>query len=203
MPQVDNLDERIGALIIAKIDEQSVLSPEFPIWKYFRILDDSDCERMIEIFEWRYRFWILQFAERLSYDPDGGFAVLVLLNAYFDMIAQLHGHKWGKALDEGLKLVFPELESEETVRKKLGHDLRAAIAHMGITTNIILQRGFSDPIVWGKYRGNQTTIVINPHLMLTHIRAHFDKYIASLRDPSPENDEKRRAFLKRIRKPAS
>jgi hypothetical protein len=202
MPRVEDLEERIKSLIIAKINGQPFAIPEFPISKYFKTMDDSNYEAIVDIFEWRYQYWILQFAERLSEDANGGFAVLVLLNAYFDMIAQLHGHKWGE-IEEGLKLVFPELESEPKVTKYLKKHLREAIAHMGITTNIILKEDFSDPIVWGPYRGEPMVIVISPRLMFVHIKSHFEKYTASLRDPSAKNDDKRRKFLKRIRKKAT
>lgn len=201
VPRVEDLDERIGALIVAKIDGLPITIQEFPVSRYFLKIGDNQIEHMIAIFEWRYQFWLLQFAERLSEDPNGGFAVLVLLNAYFDMIAQLNGHRRGD-IEKGLELVFPELASEPDVRGDLEKNLRHAIAHMGITTDIILQEGYDYPLVWGPYRGNEAAIVINPRLMLIHIKSHFEEYVAALRDPDPKNDKRRRDFLKRVRRKA-
>lgn len=201
MPRVKDLDQRIQSLIIGKVNEKPFTVQQFPISKYFQTQPDSAYEHMVEIFEWRYRFWILKFAKELSADPDGGFAVLVLLNAYFDMIAQLHGHGRSE-VEEGLKLVFPELASESKVTSSLKYNLRHAIAHMGLTTNIILKEEYNDPIVWGPYRGNEMVIVINPRLMFEHIKSHFENYIAALKDPDPRNDDLRTKFLARIRQEA-
>jgi hypothetical protein len=48
-------------------------------------------DEQIQAFENMYTIWILPFAQKLVEMPDSGFAVLALLNAYPDMIAQLHG----------------------------------------------------------------------------------------------------------------
>ncbi len=80
-------------------------------------------EQQIDAFERMYKLWILSFAEKLTDMPDSGFAVLNLLNAYPEMIAQLNGFTGNKPdlFKDGMLLLFPELRNSQQAKNICEH----------------------------------------------------------------------------------
>lgn len=201
MPLVNDLDSKIEALVYGQRNIVYV-TQEFPTRNALVKLPEDE---QIDLVCQRYKFWTLRFAEELSQRPDGGYAALLLLNPYFDMIASLSGYATEKPetrVKNGIPMVFPELATESKVVEELFERLRNPMAHMGITRDrIILLDEFEEAIVWGPYRGTDA-IVINPRLWVKRISQHFDEFTARLRNQSPENDALRGHFIKRIAGPA-
>jgi hypothetical protein len=195
----NDLDIAIGTLvygtrtIVYKTDE-------FPTRNALNRLPELE---RIDLVCQRYKFWILEFAEKLANEPNSGYAVLALLNSYFDMIAQLSGlrhprERVHERVTTGLKIVFPELNGERDLAKEIYERLRNPIAHMGGTKDqIILIDRFEEAITWGKYH-NLDAIVINPRIWAKRIIEHFDNFAAELLDSDSSNDSKRAKFLERI-----
>jgi hypothetical protein len=161
-------------------------------------------EQVIDAFQKAYWMWILSFAEKLDSMQDSGFALLGILNAYPEMIAQLQGVTGTKPelFTYGMLEVFPELKNKDDVEKICHHlysHLRSSIAHMGLTgANIFLNCDIEFPIISGNYKG-AFAIVLNPHLWFMRICEHFSNYISDLRDP--EEKELRKKFWKRMQHP--
>lgn len=201
MPEVDDLEQRIGTLIYG-IRTITYTTHELPTRKALIKLPE---EEQIAVVCERYKYWFLAFAEKLEQEPNAGYAILALLNSYFEMIAQLHGNQeQGKGKTRGLviaglKLVFPELAENDAVATEIYERLRNPLAHMSATRDhVILIAAYDQPLVWGKH-GEVDAIVINPKLWSKAIREHFDQFYLRLQDP---NSELRHRFLERIHNPS-
>ncbi len=143
-------------------------------------------EEQIDAFARLYKLWILEYANRLAEMPNSGFAVLTLLNAYPEMVAQLHGIHVSKPelFRAGILMIFPEIrgEYEDDICDHLYAYLRSGLAHMGLTSfNIILNGDIPVPIQPGTLRG-ALAIIINPNEWLKRIEAHFESYINTLKN---------------------
>ncbi|MFN8448065.1 MAG: hypothetical protein U0521_05625 [Anaerolineae bacterium] len=201
MPEVNDLDDRIGILIYGQ--SQIIYSTqEFPTRNALVKLPNDE---QIALVCDRYKLWMLNIAEELTQNPNAAYAILALLNSYFDMIASLSGYanKYPKErVKIGLALVFKELAAQSHIVDLLEDRLRNPMAHMGMTKDhIILIDEYNEPVVWGKYHGIDA-IVINARLWVKHIAQHFEEFSANLRDPAPQFDQLRSHFLKRISEPA-
>jgi hypothetical protein len=177
-------------------------APGFTNKDYPHGLAGCSVDEQIQAFENMYTVWILPFAQKLVEMPDSGFAVLTLLNAYPDMIAQLHGksRKFEDRYKAGLLLVFPEIADRETDRicNHLYAYLRSGLAHMSFTSvGIMLSEDFLDPIVIRSVP-NGLLLIINPRSWFERIKRHFTDYISELR--KPENHQLRQAFSQRFSK---
>jgi hypothetical protein len=196
MPVVNDLDSKIAVLIYGQ-RTITYTTQEFPTRNALVKLDP---EEQIAIVCERYKLWMLEIADGLTENPNAGYAILAILNSYFDMIAQLSGYM-GTPKDRvkhGLKMVFPELQNDLGIVDLLEDRLRNPMAHMGITKdNIILIDLYDDPLVWGNFRAVEA-IVINPRLWVRKIRTHFERFTLELFDPSPQYDQLRQDFLNRI-----
>lgn len=198
MPAVNDLDSQITILVYG---QRTIIytTQEFPTRK--ALLKLSPDEQIAIVCE-RYKLWILKVVEDLAKRPDTGYAILAMLNSYFDMIAQLSGFdnlRPGQRVREGLKLVFHELKNEPNIVNELEDRLRNPMAHMGTTKDIIvLIDQYPEPIVWGKFKGSDA-IVINPRLWAMRIVEHFTEFSSLLLDTAdPNYHTSRTNFLKRI-----
>ncbi len=158
-------------------------------------------DELINAFENSYLQWILRFADHIIDTNGSGFAVLTLMNAYPEMIAQLHGIS-GKKPDlfqQGMLMIFPELKAnkdEGVICTHLYSYLRNGLAHMSLTGfNIILTESIPNPLTPGEYMGS-LAIAINPRAWLNRIKSHFNLYISELRNE--ENEVLRMKFVKRM-----
>jgi hypothetical protein len=202
MPAVNDLDKQIQVLVYG---QRTVIytTQEFPTRNALIKLPPDD---QIAVVCERYKLWMLKIVGDLVQRPDTGYAILAILNSYFDMIAQLSGFdglKPSQRVKEGLKLVFHELKNEPDIVNGLEDRLRNPMAHMGVTKDsIVLIDLYTEPIVWGKFRGSEA-IVINPRLWAKRIIQHFDEFSSQLLDAAdPDYHKLRTNFLSRIKRSA-
>jgi len=166
-------------------------------------------DEKIDAFYQRYTVWVLSYAKRLLDVSDSGFAVLLLLNPYFEMIAcrlqgvpasdrrdRKRGYSSGKQWKTGLQEVFPEIKTSgkgEDTCKQLYLSVRNELAHYGfISKPVGLSEDYKDAITFGE-PGQAVEISINPRAWCARICDHFDQYIAQLKDPG--NQTLREKFL--------
>lgn len=186
----------------------------------------------LEAFYSRYSVWVLRVAENLlegdpasgfQKDPDSGFAVLLILFPYFEMIARYHeGRKitpYRDGVKRGIELVFQgellhilepgesgytvtevgfedSAEIKEKVLEKLCTDVRNELAHVAFTgKGVAISGGYPVPLAIriDKNR-NVVTVYLNPHRWARRIREHFEAYVDTLRNP--EHTTERENFLR-------
>lgn len=123
------------------------------------------------------------FGENVDGDPlsESGFAILDLTVMYFETIEQFvrgedSNKKTGDFSESGFKSVFPSATS-------VAHDfqvmMRNGIYHTGMPKDSFpISRDHPDPI---SVDLNQN-IIINPILFVESVVAHFESYIAGLRN---------------------
>ena len=158
--------------------------------------------KQIDYFEDRLHRWTLGPCAALleSNNPDWDFAVLTILNAIPELIAQYQG-KTGNKLDLyqfGFEYIFAT--GATFVSEHLYGKLRSAIAHAALTgEGITLSRdrpNLSMPINWSQ---RLVTIVINVPEWYAKITERLADYIRDLRDIDDSNkDNLRVAFSQRI-----
>lgn len=189
---------------------------ETSIKDYPEPLQIKDDKELIDCFEDRVHRWILKPAEILleterdcgEEEPDVDFAVLAILNAVPEMLAQLQGYKDQgyedeKLYEQGILYIFPALRNHthktKIVEKLLYGKLRSGIAHMGLTgMGILLERETEDPITPCYGRGNEVVVIVNVPKWYEQIKERVDGYISELRDPDPSKDALRQKFRKRM-----
>ncbi len=138
--------------------------------------------------------------------PHSGFAVLHIVLSYFEMIAKYQDGFTGRAKSEyyfkqGVYSVFPQLKTGpsqivDSLLDVLYSGGRCSLYHSGITDpRIILTYGIKDPMA---FDAQKSTLVINPHLLPSGLKAHLKDYVKQLRDVNNsvlrENFEKRFDF---------
>ena len=183
-------------------------------------LQIKDDKRLIDCFEDRVCRWIFKPAKILlkterdcgEEEPDVDFAVLTILNALPEMLAQFQGYEYNYTGDpkhlkkylyeQGLQYIFPWLKNDKhkkSIMKRLYGKLRNAIAHMGLTsTGIILERGIKDPIILCQGRDNKLVVIVNVPKWHEQTKKRVKDYISELRDPDPSKDALRQKFRKRM-----
>ncbi len=201
MPHVTDLDSKIDVLIYG---QRTVIytTQEFPTRNALvKLPPDEQISLVCE----RYKLWMLDIANELALNPNAGYAILAILNSYFDMIAQLSGFANIKPEERvliGLKNVFPELNAEPDILAEINKNLRNPMAHMSITKdNVILIDLYDDALVWGNFR-EVRAIVINPRLWVKRISEHFEEFCVNVSDLEPRYDQLRKHFLARIARTA-
>jgi len=168
-------------------------------------------DEWIEAFYNKYSFWVLRVAEELlRSDQNSGFAVLLIIFPYFEMIAR---HREGGEIspfragfERGMYHVFSESEIGETanirggVIKWLWNNMRNELAHVAFTgRGIAISGGYDKPMVWDlDKKGIVTAVGINPHIWIERIRQDFETYVGTLRDVS--KTETRRKFLAYVKR---
>lgn len=183
-------------------------APGFTSANYPDGLAGCSIDDQIQAFENMYSVWILPFAQKLVEMPDSGFATLTLLNAYPDMIAQMHGyndqsHTAKQRYTEALEAIFPEIKNasvkDRSVSEHLYKFLRSGLAHMSFTSvGIMLSEVIGQPIWLTEFQGQQL-ICVNPRKWLERIEVHFREYLNVLRNP--ENKQHRQTFSARLLTP--
>ncbi len=154
----------------------------------------------IDAFYSSYSVWVLSYAERLVTDGNAGFAILLILYPYFQMISRCKQGGTTNHFDEfseGIKDVFKaELQVAEDsvqtqVAKHLYDNMRCEMAHGNLTgKGIALSDDNTPPIWWGfDNNDNVNAVGVNPRKWVIEVRRHFDKYREMLLDP---NETKRR-----------
>ncbi len=160
----------------------------------------------VSCFEERYRVWMFDYAQLFvptqyggtAHDEricgNAGFAILAILNPYFNVVGHLCAEtlpsKSEQAIKEGVRCVFPPLAERGNLHDELVNKIymqtRNSIAHNGLTgEEIVLDGSYDNPLVYGLY-AKKTTLVINPFKWYEHLREHFDRYIRVLKLTVPE-----------------
>ena len=177
-------------------------------------------DELIDCFEDRMCRWIFKPAEILlkterdcgeeesdvdEKDPDVDFAILAILNAVPEMLAQFQGHKGEKPdlYEQGILYIFPMLKSHthktKIVEELLYGRLRSGIAHMALTsTGILLERRTKDPITPCYGSGNEVVVIVNVPKWYKQTKKRVKYYISELKDPDPLKDDLRSKFRKRM-----
>jgi len=184
-----------------------------PVKDYPEPLKIEDMDKLIDCFKDRVDRWIFKPAEILleqkleekpeEKDPDVDFAILAILNAVPEMLAQyLQGHnKRGKPVyKKGLQYIFPQLKAyqhKKLIMNLLFGSLRSKIAHVGLTNPpILLERKIKDAIIPCHGRENKIVVIINVPEWYDQTKKRVNDYICKLRNES--NTDLRCKFRKRI-----
>jgi hypothetical protein len=153
---------------------------------------DPNLDQKIDIFEDRVMGWQIDIAEelhRLIDDPSNhgttiqhaGFAILLVLFSYFEMITQYKRgtDSHGRSTDfitKGLEDVFPR-KFNRNERRDIAELVRNGLYHSTFTKKGVL--------LDGKYPESLAiqggVVLVNPHKMVDDIKSHFENYIADLR----------------------
>lgn len=156
----------------------------------------------INYFEDRVKRWILKPCTVLldADNPDWDFAVLTILNAIPEMLAQYRGCE-GNKLDlyrQGFKYIFGK--EPDFIPDHLYGKLRSAIAHTSQTGEGITVSRERQNLAWPIcYRQGLYTVVINVPEWYTKTKERLVDYIKELRDfEDSDKDELRAAFSQRI-----
>ena len=150
----------------------------------------------VESFRNSYKLWHLDIALNLATsNPDSGFAVLSILNPYFEIIGRhISGLTPNEAKQKvkdcaliGIDRVFPDLSTNPYTANilplELHNGLRNSIAHIGLTgNNIILNGEYNSALTIHILSADVIVFVINPTLWTIQIYQDFYKYIGELLD---------------------
>lgn len=156
----------------------------------------------IHLFEDRVNRWILEpCAVLLEADnPDWDFAVLTILNAVPEMLAQYRGCKGDKRdlYIQGFEYIFGR--DVDFITNHLYGQLRSAIAHTAQTGEGITLSRERQNLAWPVDRSQGVyTVVINVPEWYSKTRDRLNDYISELRDVDDSNkDDLRDAFSQRI-----
>jgi hypothetical protein len=162
--------------------------------------DKWDLGLKINIFEDRVMGWFLKFAEKLSQDPDAGYAILSIVLSHFEMI-DLYKTGTTKDIEDALKGKRPSEPSKshffagvdsvadfakwpsadlENMKKRLYEAFRCGIYHAGMTRPDVLVT--EAPKVTNLYEFHGSTLIIKPRMLLSDVRHHFGAYLDGLRN---------------------
>lgn len=147
-------------------------------------------DEKIMIFEDRVCGWQFDIAQQCELSINhSGFAVLQIVTSYFEMIAKFdtgftRNGRSEEYFKKGVYDIFPGFSTlspslQNTILKRLYKDLRCGLYHSGTVGPSIM----IDPNALVPFSGNNNTIIINPRIVISGIRQHFQTYIQQLRDP--------------------
>lgn len=165
-------------------------------------------EEWIDAFYRSYSVWVLNPAENLVTDKDAGFAILLLIYPYFEMITRHNKGRKPKKKEyfeffrDGILSVFqaelgaqPE-SIQNSVAKLLYENLRSDLAHGNLTGKGIALSDDNKPSIWWSIDtdGNANAVGVNPRLWTERVRHHFEAYRSILLDSNQATN--RESFLK-------
>lgn len=169
-------------------------------------------ETKIDIFEDRVLNWQLNIAELIRAEMEdpanagtdwnhAAFGLMHILFTYFEMIAQ---HESGeesfqqseKMFCKGVNLVYPKQFSMGK-RKKIYKRIRCGLFHNAFMKQGALISGDYPDALEVEDGGN---VKVNPHKLSPDLKAHFEQYIADLRDPKKTRLRKNFEKLFRFKK---
>ena len=168
--------------------------------------DPTDRVQQITIFYKSCKEWLLKYADILSEDEGAGYAILALLNSYFETIAQLQKAKIKNRKKEteelylyGVREVFKEelKNAPPEVLVILYKKVRCSIAHRLLAgKNVMLSGERAEPIAWEFDQGRNPLVIINPNLWLKRVYQHLEKYVDELK----KDDELYKKFASQIKR---
>ena len=140
-------------------------------------------DQKILIFEDRelgWRFNIAEVVEKNS--PAGGYAIISILFAYFEMVYQYSTglsskNGPGDAFRNGVRLVYPARTFTDEQLKMVYDRVRCGMFHNGYTKfGTLISGGFSALAI------DNDTVLVNPHQLRADLLTHFRQYVATLKD---------------------
>lgn len=168
-------------------------------------LDSKSIEDLLDVFEDRVRYWLLEPAKNLLKTRNGDVASLCLLLTYFEGIAI---YLKGKDSKNNSKVFFREGFLEVMKVSGIDDDLLARVADViysdarcgffhdscfrskifvspDATHDLIITLPKKNGIV--DKHGDIKSIIINPNRVLSAIERHFEHYLKNLRNASNRN----------------
>lgn len=194
-----------------------------PSWQDTDFEQPLSIEDKITIFEDRTIGWKLDIADQAingSEDktpiPHSGYAAMDIVFSYFEMISKYEkGYaqigQSEKHFKLGVYAVFPWMKQHQVqtnipgvvgqvksltdyVLDLLYKGVRCGLYHSGITNGrIVITSGIYEPMALDL---QNMVLIINPHLLVPAIMAHFNTFISRIRDPN--NRELRKNFETRF-----
>jgi len=159
-------------------------------------------DHKIDVFIARVRGWQINpaLAMRDQKIPHRGFAQLLIVTSYFEMIGKYRAgytgeHQSGKYFKEGLLYTFPDLpEDERELLDAFYKSIRNGLYHVGMTTpNVIIYDDI--PKSFG-YHDESGAIAISPDKFVEDIMIRFEDFAKELKDVT--NKQLRENFEKRF-----
>jgi len=166
-------------------------------------------EDKIDVFEDQMNGWLLAHAHSLASpayptSQHTGFAILTLVGSYFETIASyLQGasseYQSAKFFAYGFRAVFPEFETQVVAKglpdvdaelKRVADayykEIRCGLFHEAMTrTGTVVVKGAEYTLQVAEHPiTKKLRLEIDPFHLLNRVQAHFNKYVAALRDPS-------------------
>lgn len=144
---------------------------------------NPDIDAKIRIFEDRELGWRFSIAQQAEKIPHAGYALISMLFAYFEMIAQ---YSSGTSSDghsktffrSGVRTVYPTSTLTDAELNTIYRRVRCGMYHSGYTK--------LGPLISGHYPEalsiDGDNARVNPHRLLADLTAHFTAYVASIRD---------------------
>jgi hypothetical protein len=164
----------------------------------------------VEIFRDRTYGWQLDIADKcingdLLRQPmeHSGFATLLIVLSYFEMIAKHQtgylGRESKKYFKKGVFSVYPNLLNEpqdiiDDLLDTLYYGARCGLYHNAITNSKIGLTG-NTPVSLS-FDPTNSRLIINPHRLVPTLKGHLNNFIAQLRDPN--NIQLRQKFERRF-----
>ncbi len=147
--------------------------------------ENPDIEAKIQIFEDRELGWRFDIAKQAEGIPHAGYGLVSMLFAYFEMIAQ---YATGTSSDgqskvffrSGVRNVYPSSTLTDSQLNTIYSRVRCGMYHSGYTKlGALLSGDYPEALSL-----DGDNVCVNPHRLLSDLRAHFVNYVAVLRDSS-------------------
>ena len=158
------------------------------------ILDPTNIDDKIKIYERQVKGWFLNRASRLLRGKDNGFIILMIALSYIEGIEEYRtGESSNRRSNEffirGVQRIF-SIEGNLNQLDDFYSQVRCGLFHSGMTRNkVILTDDDSSQII--EFNENET-IKINYRKFLHKIRIDFNRYLKILKNP--ENITERNNF---------
>ena len=158
----------------------SIISPQFTTETFG---PNPSLDEKILTFEDRELGWRFKIAEATEKIPHAGYAVISILFAYFEMVAQYStgvssdtGSK--AAFRAGVRLVYPACGFTDDQLNTIYSRVRCGKFHNGYTKfGTLISGDFPEALTNDNY-----TVLVNPHKLCSDLLTHFTTYIQTLKD---------------------
>jgi len=157
----------------------------------------STLDQKIDVFQSQVLDWQLNIAKKLRKCIEhSGFAALSIVVSHFETMGKAKQGKHKDVRDKGGELftagVRDMLDGEQPsadakrIAKKFFTEVRCGLYHIGMTKpGVLISSEYEKAI---QYNEEEKTLDINPHRLVPEMIDHFKEFIATLRDPSNEDD---------------
>jgi hypothetical protein len=185
-------------------EPKALISPHFPAEK----LEDPTLDDLIDVFEDRVKYWLLEPAKKLMEGPPAEVAGFALSLSYFEGIwIFISGRDSRSHSQEFFRRAFIDVFKTSNLTEALaGHvadvlyqDGRCGFYHDGMARHrIYFSKNYSAPLGVTlpmkdgviDETGTIASIVVDPPAYMLYVDGHFKKYVSRLRDPT-ETDLRR------------